>query len=162
MDRFLTGSAHLELEAHVQLPRVLLGLAHVQVALEEVARQHLHRLVDVEHRLLPVRLLLVGRGREGHLLLAVAEVAVEPAHEAVHEAVQLDVQPEAAVEVQLAHLDRLQVDVVELEGVAEDVLVLDGVDDRLGQHPLLHALHADAVDGVPKALNDPCLTSFLW
>lgn len=115
MGRFLTGSSHLELETDVQLSGVLLCLAYVQVALEEIARKDLDWLVDVEDCLLPVSLLLVGGGRKGDLLLAVAEVAVEPTHEAVHDAVQFNVQPEGAVEVQLSHLDGLQVDVVELE-----------------------------------------------
>lgn len=154
MGRFLTSSPHLELEAHVQLTRVLLGLAHVQVALEEVAGQHFDRLVDVKHCLLPVCLLLVWRGGKRDLLLAVAEVAVEPAYEAVDDAVELDVEAEGAVEVEFAHLHCFEVDVVELEGVAEDILMLDRIDYRLRQDPLLHALHADAVDIVPKTLNE--------
>lgn len=163
MDRFLTGSSHLELEADVQLAWVLLCFAYVEVALEEVTGKDLDWLVDVEDCLLPVCLLLVGRGRKGDLLLAVAEVAVEPTHEAVHDAVQFDVQPEGAVEVQLTHLDGLQVDVVELEGIAEDVLVIDRIDNRFREHPFLHAFHADAVNIVPKTLkNNPSLTNFLW
>lgn len=105
-------------------------------------------------------LLLVGRGGEGDFFASVTEVTIEPTHEAMDDAVNFHIQLEAAVEVQLPDGYFLKINIVKLETVGEDVLVIDRVHYGLGENPLLHALHADAVDIVPKVLNHPMLTNF--
>jgi hypothetical protein len=95
----LLRATHLVLNAHVQLPRVLLSLAHVYVALERLPWQHAHGLVHVKHCLLPMRVLLVGRSRKHDLFHSMAEVTIKPAYKSMNNAVQLDVKGEATVKV---------------------------------------------------------------
>lgn len=128
---------------------VLLGLAHRYASVYHVASLHIHRLVEIEHRLLPVRLFFVGGSRQVDLLCTVAKVTVEPCDETVHASLHFNLKGEVTLEVQFLNGDCLEVDVVEFVSSGKDVLMVDGVDDGLRQHPFLHALHAHPINAVP-------------
>lgn len=88
------------------------------------------------------------------------EVTIEPTHETMNDSIYFYIQFEAAVEVQLLNGYLLEVDIVKLETVSKDVLMINGVHDRLRKNPLLHAFHTDPINVVPKVLNRPMITSF--
>lgn len=70
-------------------------------------------------------------------------------------------QLETAVEIQFSNSHFLEVNIVKLETVGEDVLMINRIDDWLGEHPLLHAFHANPVNVVPKVLSLSIITNFL-
>ena len=96
---------------------------------------------------------LVGRSGEHDLLHSMAEVAIEPAYKSMDNAIQLDVESEGTVEVQFGNCNFFKIDIVELEGVGENVLMVNWINNGLREHPFLHALHANSIDIVPKTLS---------
>jgi hypothetical protein len=105
-------------------------------------------------------LLLVWGSRKRYFLLSMAELAVKPAYKTMKSSLDLGEYFEGTIEVQLAYFYCLQINVIELRVVCKNILMINGINYWLREHPFLHALHTDTINTIPKILNNKTYTSF--
>lgn len=94
---------------------------HGEVAVYLLALLHRHVLVEVEDRLLPVRVLGLGGGAEAHALVALGELDVEERHEGLHIVVPAHLEDERRREGQIGFAHRVQIDFLDHAGVGHDL-----------------------------------------
>ena len=86
----------LPIDHNVQIARIFLHATAIQRALDHISITAPHLLLEIEHRLLPMRLFAERRRAELH---AAREHDVEVPHEGVHELGVLHVQHERRREI---------------------------------------------------------------
>jgi hypothetical protein len=97
-------------------------------------------------------LLFVWRSWKGDTLFSVTEVTIEPTNKAMNNAIKLDIQFELTVEIKFSHGYCFKVNIIEFVSISQNVLMFNGVNNRLTEDPFLHAFHANSIDVVPKTL----------
>lgn len=144
----MLGPIEVVEELYVDIARVLgVGLARER-ACDDLPLAHVQDVVEVDHRLAPVRVLCVGPRREADL--AVRELHVKVRDEGVH--VVVPVRPEREGDLVEGHVrEGRRGDVVPLDGavVGDDRVRGDGVDEGLRDGEALDAAHVEAVDVLP-------------
>jgi len=158
---YLFGAiVNLELESYIQLSGVFLRLANIHVSFKYIISKDFNRAIEVKYCLLPMCLLLVWGSRKRYFLLSMAELAVKPAYKTMKSSLDLGEYFEGTIEVQLAYFYCLQINVIELRVVCKNILMINGINYWLREHPFLHALHTDTINTIPKILNNKTYTSF--
>lgn len=110
---------------------------------------HGEHLAQVEHGLLPVRVLCVWAGRKADWLVACGEVNIEPCDKGVYEVVAAAVEDEWGGEGEVCGCAGVEIEGKDGGGVGDNGLDLDGVDERLGQGGVLERRVVESVDVIP-------------
>ena len=109
--------------------------------------------IEIEQRLLPVRVRRVGTGGEAAVLVALAELNGEVAHEGVNVIVAHGVQREVRGERQVFDADGLKVEFFQKVVRGHHLTVVDAVDQRFFDRHFANATHVETVDVVPERRN---------
>lgn len=99
---------------------------------------------------LPVGILGVGSSGELDGLVAAGKLDVEPGEEGVNVVISGGLDGKVGLEGQVLLLDGGDVDVLDLAGLGDDRLEIDGVDEGLSESDLLDAAVVETVDVVPE------------
>lgn len=142
----------LVLQLDVQISLVLVIRRIFDHALDDLAFLHSDDFPQVEHSLLPVRVLSMRACREANRLVACGEVDVEPRDEGVDEVGTLAAELVGHLEGEVGGCDGIEIESDKRAGVSDKGLHLDGVDERLRKSGLLHGRIVEAVNVVPDCL----------
>eukprot|EP00636_Phaeomonas_parva_P000135 CAMPEP_0118867778 /NCGR_PEP_ID=MMETSP1163-20130328/11251_1 /TAXON_ID=124430 /ORGANISM="Phaeomonas parva, Strain CCMP2877" /LENGTH=1045 /DNA_ID=CAMNT_0006802227 /DNA_START=145 /DNA_END=3281 /DNA_ORIENTATION=+ len=143
------GALEVELQLDVQVPRVAAVRRAGDGARDLLVLADGERVLEVEHRLLPVRVLGVRSRGEGDRRVQLREAAVEVGDKRVAVVVAEEGALEGCLEVQVLDGAGHEVQLQDGHGVGEHARALDRVHKRLKQREVLDGRHVKAVDVVP-------------
>lgn len=118
-------------DLNVQVAAVLVVGLDVELALDLLAVLDGEDVLDVEDGLFPVSVLGVRAGGEADGLVAGGEVDVEPGNEGVDEIIALSGEGEGGVESEVGDGAGVEVEGEHGDGIGDDGLQVDSIDQRL-------------------------------
>ncbi|KAJ8527501.1 hypothetical protein ON010_g14762 [Phytophthora cinnamomi] len=144
------GAVEAHIDVNVQVARVGRVRLASELALNDLAGAAGQLALQVEHGLLPVRVLGLGARGEAELLVRGREGAVEVGHERVAEVLAegRELERGREGELLLGHLG--QVNVQDGAHVRQQRVAAHGVHERLDLGDVLDAAHVEAVDVFPE------------
>jgi hypothetical protein len=145
----LLGGLEGVLDLNIQISSVsLVGLAE-KSAVKLLASLNGKVVVKVENGLLPVGVFCVGAGRELDGLVAGREFNVEPSDNGVDVVGAADGERVGEVECEILNLAGVEIEGDERDGVGDDSLEVNSVDEGLGEGGALEGGVVEAPDVVP-------------
>ena len=160
----------LPVDRNIQIARIFLHATAIQRALDHISIAAPHLLLEIEHRLLPMRLLAERRRAELH---AAGENDIEIPHESVHVLGVLHVQHERRREIQVFLLHRVDIQILRVEMkknryenaacVGNGLRFGNDIHEGLEQSDLFDRVHFKAVHVVPNyhAKRATCVQSII-
>jgi hypothetical protein len=145
----LLGGLERVLDLDVQISSVsLVGLAE-KSTVKLLASLDGKVVVKVENGLLPVGVFCVGASRELDGLVAGRELDIEPGDDGVDVVGAADGERVGEVECEILNLASVEIEGDERNGIGDDSLEVDSVDEGLGEGGALEGGVVEAPDVVP-------------
>ena len=120
-------------------------------SLEGLALLDIEVIVSIEDDLFPVGGLVIGASGELDFIGEFIEVDIEPSDDTVNSVTAEEIELIGGSEVEVLFLDSVEVDFHDFAVRRVDGVFLADINNRLGHHGGLDALHVDVVDFVPEA-----------
>lgn len=118
----------------VELAEVCAALAACDGAVDSVTLSHVHIIFHIENSVLPMRILLVRRGRKHHGATQIAERGVEPCYNAVHAVGVLHLDGILTTKLYVSFIAVYKVEIEHFTGFRHNHLLVNGVHEGFLHH----------------------------